>query len=141
MSNHQAAMSLVGSPYRREGDTPRGGFDCFTLVRFVRKEYFGLETPAGHIPAEHLTSTQAAALAIFRTLGGKERIGSPWVECEPHDGCVVALGLWNISRLHHCGVVLSRGVLHALERAGVVWTPMQRIDELYRRAEFFECAS
>ena len=141
MSELHPCMKLVGLPYKRGGDSPRDGFDCFTLVRYVRKHCFERVTPAGAIPAEHLTSAQAAALAIFRTLGGKERVGSPWLECDPAEGCAVALGTWKVSRLHHCGVVVSGGVLHALEAPGVVWTPMRRIHELYARVEFFECPS
>lgn len=140
-ATEHAAMLLVGRPYLRGADNPRDGFDCFTLVCYVRLHHFARPTPAGSIPVEHLTSSQAAALAIYRTLGGKERVGSPWLECEPAPGCVVALGTWKVSRLHHCGVVISDGVLHALESVGVVWTPMRRIRELYARTEFFECAN
>ena len=136
-----AAMLLVGTPYRRGSNDPREGFDCFTLVRYVRKHCFERETPAGGIPVEHLTSSQAAALAIYRTLGGKERIGSPWLEFPHAQGCVVALGTWKVSRLHHCGVLIDDGVLHALESTGVVWTPLMRLHELYARVEFFECAN
>jgi cell wall-associated NlpC family hydrolase len=141
VSDEHAAMMLIGTPYRRGGNDAREGFDCFTLVRYVRKHYFERETPAGSIPVGHLTSSQAAALAIFRALGGKERIGSPWLECWPHQGNVVALGSWKVSRLHHCGVVIDDGVLHALESCGVVWTPMMRLHDIYARVEFFECAN
>jgi cell wall-associated NlpC family hydrolase len=139
MSEHHPAMALIGTRYTRGGGTPRDGFDCFTLVRYVRQHCFQRLTPVAGIPADPMTSTQAAALAIYRTLGGKERVGSPWLECAPAEGCVAALGAWKVSRLHHCGVVVSGGVLHAMEKAGVVWTPMERIRVLYKRVEFFEC--
>jgi cell wall-associated NlpC family hydrolase len=139
MSSDHVALTLVGAPYLPGGNTPREGFDCFTLTRYVRKHHFQRDTPAGSIPAEHMTSTLAAAFAIYRTLGGKERIGSPWLECAPAPGCVAAMGQWKVSRLHHCGVVIGDGVLHALARCGVVWTPMTRLTDLYARVEFFEC--
>ena len=132
-------MELVGVPYKRGGTDPASGFDCFTLVRYVRQEYFGRETPAGTMPTEHLTSAQAAALAIFRALGGQERINTPWVECEPAEGCVAALGMWKVSRLHHCGVLVNAGILHALESPGVVWMPIERVWDVYARVEYFEC--
>jgi len=133
------AMLLVGAPYARGGTTPHYGFDCFTLVRYVRKHCFQRETPIAGIPSTTLPSPQAAAFAIYRALGGKERIDSAWRECPSAEGCVVALGTWKVSRLHHCGVVIGDGVMHALESCGVVWTPMRRIRELYARVEFFEC--
>jgi hypothetical protein len=135
------AMTLVGAPYVRGGNTPWEGFDCFTLVRFVRKHHFSRETPTGGIPAEKLTSARKAALAVYLAFDGKERIASPWLECMPTAGCLAALGQWKVSRLHHCGVVVGEGILHALDRCGVVWTPMLRIRDLYARVEFFECPS
>jgi hypothetical protein len=132
-------MLLVGAPYTRAGNTPREGFDCFTLVRYVRKHYFQRETPTGGIPSEKLTSARKAALAVYLAFDGKERIDSPWLECDAAEGCVAALGAWKVSRLHHCGVVIGDGILHALDCAGVVWTPMRRMHELYARVEFFEC--
>lgn len=138
MSGHPA-LKLVGCPYRRGADTPRDGFDCFTLLRYVRRHCFERETPAGALPAEAIPSARAAALAIYRTLGGRERVGSPWYECAPAPGCAVALGQFKVSRLHHCGVMVDDGVLHALESCGVVWTPLPRTHELYARVEFFEC--
>lgn len=141
LNPHHHAMTLVGVPYRRGGNEPREGFDCFTLMRFVRRVYFERPTPTGGIPAEHLPSSKAAALAIYRTLGGKERIGSPWLEVAPAPGCAVALGEWKVSRLHHCGVMLDEGVLHALETCGVVYTPLERLHYLYQRVEYFECAA
>jgi len=139
-ANSSHAMSLVGTPYRRGGVTPREGFDCFTLLRYVRQHCFGKPTPTGGIPAEDVPSARAAALGIYLALGGKERMGSPWLELTaPEEGCAVALGTWKVSRLHHCGVLVNGGVLHALEGAGVVYSPMLRVRELYARCELFEC--
>lgn len=139
MNATHPALTLVGAPYKRGAETPREGFDCYTLMRYVRRVWFARETPAGAIPAARLTSSQAAALAIFRTLGGAERLASPWLECAPAEGCAVALGRFKVSRLHHCGVYLHGGILHACEPMGVVWTPLDRARDYYARCEFFEC--
>lgn len=135
------AMQLVGTPYKRGGTTPADGFDCFTLLEYVRRTYYKRATPNAGIPADDIPSPQAAALAIYRALGGREHMPSPWREVEPADGCAVALGRSRYGRLHHCGVLLDVGILHALEGAGVVYTPLARAPMLYARVEFFECRS
>jgi len=135
------ALVLIGARYKRGGETPAEGFDCFTLMQYVRRRYFNRSTPIVGIPATAMPSARAAAFAIYRTLGGKERIESDWHESAPVQGAAVAMGQWKVSRLHHCGVVINDGVLHALEHAGVVWTPFPRLISLYARVECFECAS
>jgi len=139
MNRAHAALGLVGTPYRRGGSSIAEGFDCLTLLRHVRAEYFGRGTPVIGEPGDNLTSAQAAALAIYRTLGGRERLPQLWAPCDPQPGAAVALGQFKVARLHHCGVVIEAGVLHALESCGVVWTPLNRLADLYKRAEFFEC--
>lgn len=137
--NPSDAMQLVGVPYKRGGAAVAEGFDCFTLLRHVRAAYFDRPTPILGIPDPRLTSAQAAALSIYRTLGGRERLPLLWAESGAHQGAAVALGQFRVGRLHHCGVVINEGVLHALETCGVVWTPLDRLRSLYARVEFFEC--
>lgn len=137
----QPPESLVGAPYKRGGLNDTEGFDCFTLLEYVRRVYYGRKTPHAGIPAPELTSTQAAALAIYRATGGRENVPSPWVACTPDDGCAVAMAISRYGRLHHCGVLVGENVLHALENVGVVMTPALRIPDVYSRVEFFECRS
>src|SRR5262245_60093284 len=86
------ALALVGTPYARGGFSPEEGFDCYTLMQYVRHTYFHLKTPGIGIPSPRLPSATAAALAIFRALGGRERVASPWLElARPVDGCAIAL--------------------------------------------------
>lgn len=139
VDRHHALIRLVGVPYVRGATDPAVGFDCFTLLEYVRREFYGRTTPTAGMPAPHLTSAQAAALGIYRALGGHEHTPGPWVPCEPTDGCAVALGRRRFGRLHHCGVLVDSHVLHALNSAGVVLTPIDRIWYLYSRVEFYEC--
>jgi hypothetical protein len=138
--NDHPAMTLVGTRYAVGGQTPRDGFDCFTLARYVRRHCYGRETPTGGVPVEAMKRAQASAFAIYRATGGRERIAPPWIELA-HDaeGCMVGLGRWRLRRLHHCGVVVGSGVLHAMTGCGVVWTPLARLRDIFARVEFFEC--
>lgn len=130
---------LLGVRYLRGGDSPLTGFDCFTLAAFVRWHWFGLATPLGQWPTRPLSTAALCALMIRRALGRESEASWPWQRIEAAPGCVVALGRARHGRLHHCGVWLeARGVLHALESTGVVWTPGERIAQLYSRCEFFE---
>jgi len=134
-------LLLVGVPYVRGGVTPEAGFDCFSLMSYVRWHWFERVTPWAGIPARKLTSTQACAYGIRRALGAHETL-APWHRLgEPSAGCVVALGRARLARLHHCGVWIEGGVLHAYESLGVVWTPRARLPELFARVEFYECAT
>jgi len=133
--------SLVGCPYKRGGTNEADGFDCFTLLEYVRRVYFGRKTPHAGIPAADIPSAQAAALAIYRATGGREYMHPLWVATDPVDGCAVALGRSKYGRLHHCGVLVGNNVMHALDTCGVVLSPLERIGDLYGRMEFYECRS
>jgi len=139
--NPSPALGLVGAPYKRGGTNAAEGFDCFTLLEHVRRVHYYRPTPVAGIPADDMPVTQVAALAIYRALGGREHMPTPWREVEPVDGCAVALGRSKFGRLHHCGVFVDGGILHALESVGVVFTPLERAWYLYKRVEFYECRS
>lgn len=78
------AVSLVGTPYRRGGNTPENGFDCSGLIRYVYKASAGVNAPrtvaqlsdwGQAIPSD---SVQTGDLVVF-TLGGWPRtLASMW---------------------------------------------------------------
>jgi hypothetical protein len=139
MTLAQASL-LIGTPYARGGASPGDGFDCFTLLEYVRRVHFGRATPHAGIPTARLSAVHAAALGIRRALGrASDQLPSPWVACEPVDGCAVGLARCKWGRLHHCGVYLDGHVLHAMDGVGVVLTPIERLWFIYSRVEFFEC--
>lgn len=136
-------LELVGVPYARGGVSPELGFDCYTLLAFVRWHYFKRITPVGTIPARTLPASRACVVGIRRALGHRDALPSPWERITTaREGCAVALGLSRIGRLHHCGVWIASGVLQAMDGIGVAWTPGERIRDLFARVEFYElCAS
>jgi hypothetical protein len=136
-------LTLVGTPYVRGAVTPETGFDCFTLAAFVRWHYYGRHTPiAVQLPKPHRNPIMHCALVIRRMLGGRraDALAPPWQSiATPHAGCMVALGRTSFGPLHHCGVWVQGGVLHALEGVGVAFTPVDRLHGLFPRVEYFEC--
>lgn len=132
-------LELVGVHYARGGSSPEQGFDCFTLMAYVREQWFGRRSPVGALPHRALPSPLLCAVMIRRMLGGPDPAASAWERCEAAEGVAVALGRRRFGRLHHCGVLVAGGVLHALEGAGVVWAPGNRIEQLYSRVEYYEC--
>lgn len=114
--------ALIGTPYVRFGSDPRVGFDCFGLVRYVRREYFGLDTPiAGTARAPEIAILASRLLLCWRETVAP---GAP--------GDVAAMAAAHGRALHHVGVVLDDGVLHAwcglsARGGGVVFTPWRQL--------------
>jgi cell wall-associated NlpC family hydrolase len=131
---YASPLQLIGVPYLIGGRSPALGFDCFTLLAYVRWHWYGRATPiALDLTARPMSATRACAWGIARSV-------SAWRACAPSEGCAVALGRAPRSRLHHCGVMVGGGVLHAFERTGVVLTPLDRLPGVFARVECYECA-
>lgn len=137
-------LKLVGTRYTRGGVTPETGFDCYSLLCYVRWQWFHRRTPFAGIPARKLTCAQACAIGIRRALTDHPDWVSPWLRQDvPTAGCAVALAHTRFARLHHCGVWIEGaqgGVLHASEVLGVAFIGSDRLRDLFGRVEFYECA-
>jgi len=96
---------LLAVPYNREGDSPETGFNCYTLVSYVRKNFFDLPTP--ELVFDGFTPEQSGAV-----LKQQEPL---WVVTqEPVPGDLMVMKHVSHFFWHHCGVVLSEGrVIHA----------------------------
>jgi cell wall-associated NlpC family hydrolase len=115
--------ALIGAPYLRGGADPlSGGVDCFGLVVYVRRAYFGLVTPIAGTPR----NVQAAIDASTRLRA--------WHQVPPPGapGDVATMSTARSRPMHHVGVVLAEGVLHAwcglsMRGGGVLLTPWRTV--------------
>jgi hypothetical protein len=48
-------LDLVGVRYRLGGVTPQAGFDCYSLLCYVRAHWFDRPTPFAGIPARRVS--------------------------------------------------------------------------------------
>lgn len=112
--NADQVNRLIGLPWVSGARGPCS-FDCWGLVYFVYREYFGIELP--QFPG----IKEIGLFAVARLLKEGTTFGGDWTEInQPVHGCGVAMGFNR--RLHHVGVWLDLDgglVLHAAETSRV----------------------
>jgi hypothetical protein len=124
-------VHLIGRPYCLPS-TPPYTFDCYSLVKFVRAEFFGLETPA---PCDIASvSKNDAGIAII-----KVRDSGLWqIVKQPRFGDIVQM------ERYHIGVYIEGGVLHAwraARSAQVVLTKIRAVERLFSMCQFLRLTS
>lgn len=139
MISHQSSpLDLIGVPYLRGGVSPSEGFDCWSLVDYVRRQFFGLPSPL-------VDARARAGLASIRTLEAA-RASAQWIQIVPpgDPGCVVGMAFAGRLFLHHVGVSLGPlGVLHAWAgiisngRGSVTLTPWDRLADRFKVIEVY----
>ena len=128
------ARDLIGSPFLLDGASP-AGFDCWGLVEFARREAFGLDTPI--VPPDG-SGPGAAMHAITATL----KRGA-WREVRPPGAPGDVVGMARVGRgpLHHVGVVIEGGVLHAFAgdrgSGSVVLSTFERLATYFHQLQVF----
>lgn len=115
------AAAYVGRPWIA------GTGECWHRAAEVWREVFGWDVP---IDVAGGRSPRAAA----RLLGGEpERLRwAPILAAEARDGDGVLMAR---HRPCHVGLVAAGGVLHCVEGAGTIWTPVPRLADLGWRVE------
>lgn len=139
-------LALLGKPYVLHGTDPAVGFDCWTLVEYVRRECFGLATPLARGDAFELPENKFVALNRALSVIGAAQDCGAWQRVETGaPGDVVGLSLSERIPLHHVGVLLPQGVLHAWAGVGrvgigsVILTPFARLSPLFAQVEVYTC--
>jgi cell wall-associated NlpC family hydrolase len=124
---------LIGLPWKRGGRDPQEGFDCWGFLKWYYREKLGLVITYdyAHLPGQTRKIVTAFDLATSET-GDWEQIKNPT------DNCAVALSMNN--RIHHVGVWVSGGCLHATEGVGVVYNTIKQLKRNgYAKVEFYKC--
>lgn len=112
----QQANQYIGRPWMSGGDDIENGINCWNFLRYVQQTHFGIDVPTAPLGDP--------MVALF----GKQIESGEWAPVDtPFHGCGVLLKGGNDP---HVGVWLDiegGGVIHAMERAGVVWTVRSRL--------------
>ena len=123
------ANKYIGKPWVSGGRGPHV-FDCFGLVKYVLREDFGIEIDEEYLihGKDIIGRTKAFELA---SKSGK------WVhEKVPFDGCAVALSQG--TKIHHAGIWVEGGCLHAVDGACVIHSDLLSLKiNQYNRIEFY----
>lgn len=112
-----------------EGARGPDAFDCWGLLAWIQREYYGVSLPDRAVDPE-----------VMRDLYRDQVASGRWrISPIPADGCGVLL---RGGDRPHVGVYLSNdggGVLHAAEGVGVVFTLKRYLGEAgYARATWYE---
>lgn len=125
-------IELLSAPYNTRGASPEEGFNCYSLVCYVRETYFHLPTPC----LEILSFDQDV---MSHMLMDQEK---EWeMISEPEPGDLVVMKSYGATFWHHCGVYMGQGqVIHAFgdnSNAGrVVFTPLVVLKRIFHDLGF-----
>lgn len=125
-------IELLEVPYNTRGTSPEEGFNCYSLVCYVRETYFNLPTPCLEVSSFDKDD-------VSRTLQDQEK---EWeLVSEPEPGDVVVMRSQGASFWHHCGVYLGDGhVIHAFGNNSnvgrIVFTPLTVLKRIFKDLGF-----
>jgi hypothetical protein len=114
------AAEYIGLPYHPEGEGP-DSFHCWALVRYASEKQFNRPLPEIDVPKNALGQMRAIR---------DELAGSRWQKLQsPCEGACVVLRQGR--RPGHIGMWVETatggGVLHCIERLGVVFQPIDQL--------------
>lgn len=125
--------NIVGIPWKNGGRTPQDGFDCWGFFKWFYAEKLGITIPYDYpyLPGE----TQKIAVAFRDRMAGDET----WIKIDsPENFCGVALSIGRV--IHHVGVWVNDGCLHATKGVGVVYNDLKQLRRNgFAKVEFYRC--
>lgn len=108
---------LIGIPFSKDGESPQEGFDCWGLVRFVYKEFYGIELPDfNHSNIHYLNGKK-----VHKIIEEEQNDEKLWEKLnEPEEPCILAIKNHPLY-INHTGIYVGRGkFLQSLEKVGVI---------------------
>jgi len=132
ISNTEIINKLVGTPFVFGGMDPVTGLDCWGLFKHYYSEYLGIDVTYDYGIPDGVTNRIVRAFAYATGHSGD------WEALdEPEDSAAVALSIGN--KVHHVGVWLSGGCLHAA-KSGVVFNTLEQLRRNgFNTIEFYRC--
>lgn len=131
MSSEMDPNELIGRPYALPSNPPLT-FDCFSLVEYVRRIYFGLTTPVPYAVESFIAPSDVPRVWI------RVEHMDVWQPADvPRDGDIVKL------ERRHVGVYLHGAVMHAWKSPnynGVIVTNMRLIRRIFPICKFLRLA-
>ncbi len=103
-------------------------FDCYGLVRYIQKEFYGVDLPDLMVNSDNDTEVSEKILELGHPLG--EEIS------DAQDGCVVTMG--NDMREMHLGVYVAVDggrIVHSERDCGCVAVPISQC--IWRKLRFY----
>ena len=129
--SEQLINRVVGLPWKKGGRDPIEGFDCWGFFKWFYAEIVGIKLNYDIDLKPGDTKPIIKAFKIATESG-------EWFKIDvPKQFCAVALSM--NSRIHHVGVWVDEGCLHATEGLGVVYNSMRHLKRNgYSKVEFYE---
>jgi cell wall-associated NlpC family hydrolase len=116
----------IGIPYKF-GGREMDGCDCYGLAKLVYKNEYGIHLPDWHLDQIDLRGRDKVIEEVV-TSGRFEATE------DPEDGDFVVC--YRTRAAYHIGLYFSRGVLHAAEGIGAIYTPVSRFERDYVRVVY-----
>jgi len=125
--------NVVGLPWKKGGRTPNEGFDCWGFFKWFYTNILNVDIQDEYSYQPGETKNIVRAFSSATGEGGK------WVKVdEPTNYCAVALSMNKY--IHHVGIWLEDGCLHATEGLGIVYNDMRQLKRNgYSKVEFYIC--
>lgn len=122
--------AYIGLPYR-EGARGPDAYDCYGIVAAVFRAAHGVSLPDFYQDA---SGPGSASRAISAAVRGQIDGGGVIPVEEPQDWDIAIVGSGR--NLHHVGLYVHGGILHATRQMGSAWQPLSRFRLTYPCTEF-----